>query len=184
MTQPNLETELKAERLKIGLRNEPQYLDDIRECFLDFGEINKTIKENDPFDFSGHDCLFELKTRFCNFYEHTDTIVGDDKAKLGLKMIEANKNQQVFFLFAYPDKGLFFWELTREKYNKLVVEKTGCHLRRTGQKNYILIPMKQLTYLCDTKPIMSEKYLKLKQQYDRTRGIGVCLLPHNKRPAF
>lgn len=161
----------KNSRVKIGLRNEIHYTDDIKECFEDYGNINHTKDNNAYFDWESDDAIWELKTRFNKKNQYPDTIIGYDKIVYGLEQIKKGKN--VFLLFAFTDVGLTYWELTPEKLKKMKVDVNGCYIRM-NRKEHLHIPVKELEIISDKLPLRSDEYDNRKKQYDLNRKQKRC----------
>lgn len=155
--------ELKTERLQLGLLNEYHYSEDIKECFEDYEGIKHTEGAFDYFDWECDDAVFELKARMVKKYDFTTTLMGYDKVKKGLEHIKNGK--QVFFLFAFLDTGLCYWELTPQSIKDLEVKVAGCWIRQE-RKEHLHIPVKRCIDICDRKPLTNAKYTQLKKKYD------------------
>ena len=168
MCDINKNVPLKKARLDAGLINEVHYEPIIKECFEGFGDLKHTEGNNDYFDWECESAIWELKTRFKKSTDFKDTIIGYDKVCYGLDQIK--KGKQVFLLFAFTDKGLFYWELLPEKLTALKVDINGCHIRK-DRKEYLHIPVDDLEHLDDTLPIMNQKYTDLKSKYDLGRKV-------------
>jgi len=155
--------ELKNERLQLGLANEFHYDQDVKDCFEEYGNIKHTEGKYNFFDWECDNAVFELKARMNNKYAYAETIMGYDKVKKGLEHIKNGK--QVFFLFAFLDTGLCYWELTEQSLKDLEVKVGGCYIRQE-RKEHLHIPVKRCIDICDRKPITNAKYTQLKKKYD------------------
>lgn len=157
---------LKNARMRIGLVNELHYDEDIKECFEDFGDIQHTKDDTNYFDWENENAIWELKTRFVKQKQYPDTIIGYDKIEYALKELE--KGKQVFCLFAFLDTGLTYWELTKEKLEKMKIDVNGCYIRM-NRKKHLHIPTDELINLSEKLPITSAEYDKHKTLYDYNR---------------
>ena len=156
---------LKSERLQLGMANEYHYDNDIKDCFEDFGEIKHTEGDFDYFDWECDTAVFELKARMNKKYAYDTTLIGYDKVVKGLEHIKNGK--QVFFLFAFLDTGLCYWELTEQSLKEVKVN--GCYIRQQ-RKEHLHIPVKRCVDICDRLPITNDKYTQLKKKYDLVKN--------------
>jgi hypothetical protein len=155
--------ELKNERLQLGLANEFHYDQDVKECFEEYGNIKHTEGRFDFFDWECDNAVFELKARMCVKRQYATTLVGKDKVEKGFQHIKNGK--QVFFLFAFLDTGLCYWELTEQSIKDLEIKVGGCYIRQE-RKEHLHIPVDRCIDICDRTPITNAKYTQLKKKYD------------------
>ena len=159
--------ELKNERLQLGMANEYHYHNSVIECFEGFGDITHTEGKYDYFDWESECGVWELKARMVNKQKYPTTIIGYDKIKKGLEHIKDGK--QVFFLFAFLDTGLCYWELTEQSLKDLKVQVGGCYIRQE-RKEHLFIPVGRCIDIDATLPITNEKYTQLKRKYDLVKN--------------
>lgn len=133
---------------QMGKDNEELYKPHIESII---GECKRTIHKYALVDFYNDKCYAELKSRDCWSYNYEKTMIGFNKVINGFKMMESKKIR-VFFFFAFHD-GLYYWELTRDNYNKNggddEIARAGTfHRGEADFKDHYFIKMHFLTKVC------------------------------------
>ena len=128
----------RQEDMLLGLDGERSVIEILRQKMDPY---MVTCSQFNLFDFESFNCLYELKTRRCNYDTYKDTMIGMNKIQYAQNHLE----KDIFFIFNYKD-GLYYW-----KFNIIqpLNYRYGGRTDRGNNecKEYAFIPISYLTKL-------------------------------------
>lgn len=167
--------------LKMGAENEKLYTPIFQKIF-DKG-LKKTKSYWSVIDFKSYKMDLEMKSRTNCYNKYPNTMFGANKLKYAWGGVE-KYGKRVIFAFAFTD-GLYYWELTRENYEKCGGDK-AIYVGGTNERGYddykdhFHIPIDQLIKISDIPSFVPDE-LKYKTLDNTPQTVfkdltGVCLI--------